>query len=155
MRSLCLTILSSLFLVSTLSSASAQVGAGNFDLSAYSVESVHGDWSVLCTVPGTGSREGDVRDCAVEDPLGFVMFVYPSGYYSMTIRDYGPGDQLLGRDLTESPDGIVTTYTSQVFAAEYIGRDAIRQDGEDRHLSTNGFAEAEARAVKMMRPVAL
>ena len=154
MKSLLQSAFPALILGMFMAPAHAQVGAGNYDLSDYTLESTHGIWQVLCTAPGSGSRHNDLRDCAVEDDQGFVMFVYPSGYYALTLRDPVDGDRLFGQDMTEGGNEAVLTYYSPAFTAEMIGDLGVDQGGEVRMLNPEGFAEAEARALTLMRNAA-
>ena len=82
------------------------------------------------------------------------MFVYPSGYYALTLRDPVDGDRLFGQDMTEGGNEAVLTYYSPAFTAEMIGDLGVDQGGEVRMLNPEGFAEAEARALTLMRNAA-
>ena len=64
MKSLLQSAFPALILGMFMAPAHAQVGAGNYDLSDYTLESTHGIWQVLCTAPGSGSRHNQERPCA-------------------------------------------------------------------------------------------
>lgn len=130
--------------------AQGGVGNGYFDLSLFAPEGRFGGWQVACTAPGTTSRTDQTRDCLLEEDSGLVIFVYPSGYYVFTLRDPGPGDEVLGWVLDEEPfGGVIVTYFGPGFTEEFIDGMTIARGGEEIAVSAVGSGEAEALALRL------
>jgi len=128
------------------------VGQGIYDLSHYSEQSRFGAWQVLCTAEGETSRPDQSRDCLLEEDSGFVIFTYPTGYFTLGLRDAAPGDLVFGRSLSEETNGVLQTYFGPGFTEEGLDEMGVARDGAAVTLDATGYAEAEAEALRLMRP---